>query len=77
MAVLKLNAALVGVILLLGPLVPYRLAQSRDVWLPEEPELLHVPTDRSDNPPDVLAPGPLSAPVATNEELCRALGGNV
>jgi hypothetical protein len=66
-----------SVILLLGPLVPCRLAQSRDVWLPEEPELLHVPTDRSDNPPDVLAPGPLSAPVATNEELCRALGGNV
>ena len=30
MGVLKSNAALVGVILLLGPLVPYRLAQSRD-----------------------------------------------
>ena len=30
MGVRKSNAALVGVILLLGPLVPYRLAQSRD-----------------------------------------------
>ena len=30
MGVLKSNAALVGVILLLGALVPYRLAQSRD-----------------------------------------------
>jgi hypothetical protein len=30
MGVLKSNAALVGVILLLDPLVPYRLAQSRD-----------------------------------------------
>jgi uncharacterized membrane protein YkoI len=30
MGVLKLNVVLVGIILLLGPLVPYRLAQSRD-----------------------------------------------
>jgi hypothetical protein len=30
MGVLKSNAALVGIILLLGPLVPYRPAQSRD-----------------------------------------------
>lgn len=30
MGVLKSNGVVVGIILLLGPLVPYRLAQSRD-----------------------------------------------